>query len=402
MRSRISLYRSERGAVFIQVGILLLALMALNVFIVDYGVMWTARTQAQAAADAAALAGATARAYDSRLVAENRIAEVAQQVADLNQIWRAAGGRDVRLDECPPGVSKCVKVNVTRTLGPSEQFFTPLLRITSYDVQATATAIVGPANTTTCLKPWALPDKWLENGTTPLGEDPTDTFHQWGGGSDVYVKPNGTQATSAANFSTDVGDRVKLGFTFGPAITNVATDITLQMTIPLTLTGGYDASMRSCNGQAIHIGDYIPIDLTQTAATALPVAQELYDNDGAAVWGPEGNNRTAYVANSCAPSCAPLSPRLWAVVLFDPLDFEQHRATAVWPPACGGNPCVLVSNIAGFFIDDWYLSSGPFARHGHYLRYPGIYDPSFVLPHDPSYSTIVEDGSWLVQPRLIR
>jgi Flp pilus assembly protein TadG len=39
MRSRRTLYRSERGAVFIQVGVLILALMALNVFVVDYGVL---------------------------------------------------------------------------------------------------------------------------------------------------------------------------------------------------------------------------------------------------------------------------------------------------------------------------------------------------------------------------
>ena len=401
MSVRPSLYRSERGAVLIQVGVLILALMALNVFIADYGVLWTARSQAQAAADAAALAGATARAYDMRLIVENKIEDVAGKVADLNKIWQTAGSHEVLVDggACPPGVAHCVKVNIYRdgTSGSTAlpQFFTPMLGVASHGVVATATAIVGPANTTTCLKPWALPDKWLDNGTDLLAEDvdPVETFHQWGGGPDIYVRPNGTQATSAINFSTDVGDRIRLRFTFDPAF---KTDpITLQMMVPLALTGGYEASMRACNGQPIHIGDRIPIDLTPIlATTAVPVAQEIYDSDGGAIWGPEGNNHTAYVASSCAPSCAPISPRTWAVALFDPLDFEQSRATN-WPlctPA--GSPCVLVANIVGLFIDDWYLSSGALARHGHYLRYPGIYDPSF--------STIVEDGSWLVQPRLIR
>ena len=49
---------------FVQVGIAMFVLVAFNVFVLDYGVMWVARSQAQAAADAGALAGAVARGYD--------------------------------------------------------------------------------------------------------------------------------------------------------------------------------------------------------------------------------------------------------------------------------------------------------------------------------------------------
>ena len=57
-------YRAEEGAVFVQVGIALFVLMAFNVFVIDYGMMWVARGQAQNAADAGALAGAVARGFD--------------------------------------------------------------------------------------------------------------------------------------------------------------------------------------------------------------------------------------------------------------------------------------------------------------------------------------------------
>ena len=57
-------FRSEQGAVFVQVGISIFVLMAFNVFVLDYGVMWVSRRQAQNAADAGALAGAVARGYD--------------------------------------------------------------------------------------------------------------------------------------------------------------------------------------------------------------------------------------------------------------------------------------------------------------------------------------------------
>jgi Flp pilus assembly protein TadG len=43
---------------------LLFVFMGMSMFVVDYGVMWLARVQAQNAADAGALAGATARAFD--------------------------------------------------------------------------------------------------------------------------------------------------------------------------------------------------------------------------------------------------------------------------------------------------------------------------------------------------
>ena len=55
---------NARGAMLIQVGLSILMLMGFTVFVVDYGVVWVARTQAQSAADAAALSGAVSRAFD--------------------------------------------------------------------------------------------------------------------------------------------------------------------------------------------------------------------------------------------------------------------------------------------------------------------------------------------------
>ena len=44
MRSRLS---SEDGAILIQVALAILVLIAFNIFVVDYGVMWAGRAQAQ-------------------------------------------------------------------------------------------------------------------------------------------------------------------------------------------------------------------------------------------------------------------------------------------------------------------------------------------------------------------
>src|SRR5687768_11838344 len=57
-------FRSERGAMLIQVAVILIALIAFLSFVADYGLMWVSRRQAQNAADAGALAGAVALGLD--------------------------------------------------------------------------------------------------------------------------------------------------------------------------------------------------------------------------------------------------------------------------------------------------------------------------------------------------
>ena len=60
-----SRFESERGAVLIHVAMAMLVLIGFLTFVVDHGVMWVARAQAQNAADAGALAGAVAMAFDA-------------------------------------------------------------------------------------------------------------------------------------------------------------------------------------------------------------------------------------------------------------------------------------------------------------------------------------------------
>src|SRR5687767_15049180 len=55
---------SEQGAVFIHVAVGLIVLLAFGAFVIDYGMLWVGRGQAQHAADAGALAGAVSLGYD--------------------------------------------------------------------------------------------------------------------------------------------------------------------------------------------------------------------------------------------------------------------------------------------------------------------------------------------------
>ena len=66
----------ERGAIIIQVAFALMALLAFTVFVIDYGVMWVGRRQAQNVADSAALAGAISLIRDGGSQAVARAAAI--------------------------------------------------------------------------------------------------------------------------------------------------------------------------------------------------------------------------------------------------------------------------------------------------------------------------------------
>src|SRR5258705_12996671 len=61
----VNLRRDERGMSFIFVGLGFMAFLAASTLAIDVGMFMTARSQAQNSADAGALAGATALAFDS-------------------------------------------------------------------------------------------------------------------------------------------------------------------------------------------------------------------------------------------------------------------------------------------------------------------------------------------------
>src|SRR4051794_25130453 len=142
--------REERGAILIQVAIALLGLTAMSAFVLDYGVMWMSRRQAQNAADAGALAGAVARAFDETVdppSTTGAVVQAATQAAAANKVWLTAPGVVVDTSFTCPGFvtgGRCVTVNVYQdgtnqsTVLPT--FFAPLLGVSTQGTKATATA----------------------------------------------------------------------------------------------------------------------------------------------------------------------------------------------------------------------------------------------------------------------
>ena len=182
--------RSERGAVLVNMAIALLGLISFSALVVDYGVLWAARRQAQNAADAGAMAAAVSLAYidfDNHDLART----AALNTARANYVWGAVPDivdGDVTFPPCPPGSpvpssDACVRVDVFRNQraggSPLPTIFGRLVGIADQGVKATATAQVLWGDSADCVKPWAIPDKWLELNPGPTAWDPDDEFNRY-------------------------------------------------------------------------------------------------------------------------------------------------------------------------------------------------------------------------------
>jgi Flp pilus assembly protein TadG len=236
-----STYRrsSQRGAVLIHVAIALLGLIAFSTFVADYGIMWVSRGQAQTAADAGALSGAIALAYEGSTDFAGA-KQKARLVAIANAVFGAAPDvalSDVTFPVCPPGSpgagGTCVKVDAFRNVArgnPLPMFFGNLVGLTNQGVQATATAQILTGTTTDCLKPWAILDRWDEYnapGGEPDYPNPdldfnyTSTYDKYSTGQgqspaaepDLYVPPSSTGPGTGFRLPQDQGRQfaVKVG-----------------------------------------------------------------------------------------------------------------------------------------------------------------------------------------------
>jgi Flp pilus assembly protein TadG len=413
MKSIRHIGRCERGAIVVQVSVAMLVLMAFNVFVIDYGVMWISRRQAQNAADAGALAGGVALNYDDVSTPSTGVAAaIATQVAQSNLVWQQAGVATASLT-CPAGVTgRCVRVDVYRDGAHSNQIpmlFGPILGMTSQGVQASATATAGIGNTTTCLRPIALPDGGFFDNRAPNGE--FNHYAEPGGAllanPDVYISPSSAVA-GATTISGGYGLQINW-LLDTPLLTTpiarrpVGGSAGLESAVvPLALGGvqgvaAFNTNMQTCNGTTISLGDTIDVNTAMSAGTVETAVGNLYSLDSGATYD-STNNR---IVNSCAPNCggSSLSPRFIAIALYDPDQFQLGRATSNWVAAgcASGTPCITVRNIVGFFVHCVNGVACPGADatpHGHFLRYPGS-----RLTAPPTYT---EDASWLASTNLIR
>ncbi len=413
--SRLQRMRDERGAILIQVGVAMLALVGFSALAIDYGVLWVAREQAQNAADAGALAAATTLAFDD-MVDPTRAEQNAQSFASKIAVWGKPGA--VQTDVCAdpfdencataPGLpvpeprsSFSATVSVYRDSDHGNALPTYLagvFGVTSQGIRAQATATVLPANVATCVWPLAIPDNWIPIHPpepmvpapySALCGNPVDErcrpyakYNYPGGGLlmaplDLYVPP----AFSSDDFTTTAYELSELQEPMAP--TGLEPHIFVGVLGPDPANpgvwqpvrrsafaavrigdGDFAGSLTACNPQRVYIGDLVPLEPAQPDWSVIANAvDELNGLDGGATWDPVSLRMRGGCATDGA--CGSRSPRLVLVPMFDPDLYDQTRAGA---PQCGGLPCIRIVNFAGMFLDS---TSNGAEVVAHLTTFPG-------------------------------
>lgn len=345
MRNRLRhLRRDERGMSFVFVGMGFMAFFVATTLAIDVGMFMTARSQAQNAADAGALGGATALAfndYDDRSVGGPAV-QSAINTALENAVMRQAVSvqpADVTFPVGPSGQSNRVRVNVFRTTNrtnPVATLIGPIFGIPTVDINATATAEASPANAATCVKPFTIPDRWIENGNPPWTTDSTfDRYDNHGN-----LLPNADQYPPVDNPSYNGYDAERdkglpLMIRAGTG-NNVAPSFYWSWEMPGGSGGDwYRDNIAGCNTTMVHFGDLMTAEPGNMVGPTNQGVDDLIALDMGATW----NTTTNSVDSTMHPS-----PRVFPIPLYDPEYYAFGKAN-------GRNADLKVANWVGFFVE---------------------------------------------------
>jgi hypothetical protein len=338
------LHRDERGMSFVFVGMGFMAFLAATTLAIDVGMFMTARSQAQNSADAGALAGAVALLFDD-FDDRSATGPAVTSALEASRSNEVAGAQvsvvpsDVTFPVSPSGLSDRVRVNVYRTAGRGNAVPTLMGRyfgVVRADVTATATAEAAPANAMTCVKPFVIPDRWIENQTPPWDED--DTFEMWDNhgnplpNPDQYI-PADQPGYTGYNAERDKGMRLMIRAGTG---TNIQPSFYFSYSIG-GITGGsaYDWNIANCNTTMMHWGDLLLMEPGNMVGPTTSGIDLLIARDPNAYWD-DAQNRVVSTINP--------SPRVAVIPLYDPIYYDTGKLN-------GRTADLKVANYLGFFIE---------------------------------------------------
>jgi Flp pilus assembly protein TadG len=331
MRRRLHhLGRDERGMSLIFVGMGFMALLAASTLAIDVGMFMTARSQSQNSADAAALSGATALVFDDydNRTASGPAVQSAISTAKANDVMAAdvsVNTSDVTFPVGPTGISNRVRVKVFRTSGRNNPIGTLLgvfFGVATANVDAIATAEASPANAMTCVKPFTIPDRWMESDGNPSEDG--DIFDL---GVDTYYDADSPdyQGWDANTIRTGTGTNVEPSFYWSWAMPGG--------------TGGdwYRENIAECNGTTVSMGDRLTQEPGNMVGPTNQGVDDLIALDPNAYWDTQHN---AVYRNGQQVST---SPRIFPIPLYDPQIYADGQAS-------GRGIELEVANWVGFFV----------------------------------------------------
>jgi Flp pilus assembly protein TadG len=334
--------RDDRGMTLVMVATGMLAFLSATALAVDVGMFMVARTEAQRAADAGALAGAVALGYND----PNDFSATGPAV--LNAIGAATAGDNSVINQqasvLPEDVTfptpTQVRVRVQRSSmrgNPLTTFFAPIFGINTVNLGAEATAEVSPANAMTCVKPFTVPDKWIESQTPPW--DPTDTFDVVDNSGrplanpDIYI-PLGQTGYTGYNAQTDKGALITLKAGTG---TNIYPSIYFPYSMGgVTGADEYEENIGGCNTLMMGFNDLLLAEPGNMVGPTRSGMDTLIAKDPSARWDTYENK----VISTMSPS-----PRVVAIPLFDPVYYDTGKQN-------GRTADFKVVNYMGFFMEE--------------------------------------------------
>jgi Flp pilus assembly protein TadG len=350
------LAKEEDGFSLVFVGLGCMAFIAASMLAIDVGMLMTARSQAQNSADAGALAGATALAYDNWTdrtpTGPAVVNAIGGSKANMVQGAQVAIGADnVEFPNDPiTGDPNRVKVTVYRTAAqgnPVSTLVAQYFGIRTANIVATATAEAAAANAMTCVKPFTIPDKWNERQSPPW--DASDSFSRYNNkgvvlaNPDIYVPQYGAGGAPNSNYSgynteanrgmqlvlrASTGNNIEPSFYFSLAMTGD--------------TGGddYRWNIANCNHTIYHWGDPLVQEPGNQVGPTEQGITELIARDPGAYW--EASPGCNCVKNSAFPERK--SPRIFPIPLYDPDYYDEGKQT-------GRIASLRTANWIGYFVE---------------------------------------------------
>jgi hypothetical protein len=341
------LYRDERGMSYVFVGVGFMAFLACTTLAIDVGMFMTARSQAQNSADAGALAGAVALFFDDY---DNRSASgpavqsaiVAAKENDVISADVDVQPGDVTFPLSPSGLDNRVRVHVYRTTGRGNAVGTLMghaFNVHQVNIEAVATAEASPANAMTCVKPFTIPDKWIEK-QDPDGWDPlVSTFDMVDNkkdplpNPDIYIGPEDKVNYTGYNAQRDKGMRLMIRAGTG---NNIFPSFYFSYAIGgVTGADEYRSNIANCNTTMMGFGDLLLQEPGDVMGPTVQGVEDLIAKDPDAYWDDDDNS----VHSSRKPS-----PRVAIIPVFDPIYYDTGKQN-------GRNADLKVANYIGFFIE---------------------------------------------------
>jgi Flp pilus assembly protein TadG len=339
------LRRDESGMSYVFVGMGLMAFLSASMLAIDVGMMMTARNQAQNSADAGALAGATALVFDDfdDRSATGPAVTGALAAARVNTVMAgevAVEPSDVTFLNDDAGEPTRVRVNVYRQGSRGNALSTAIAQIfgmKTVGVNATATAEASPANAMTCVKPFTIPDRWVERQTPPW--DPDDSFDLTDSkgkplaNPDIYI-PSDSPDYTGYNAERDKGMLVTLKASND---TKIAPSFYFPWAIPGSVGGNdYRWNIANCNQSIVPFNHPLTPEPGNMVGPTRQGMNDLIARDPSAYWDGQENK----VVSNMHPS-----PRVIIIPLFDPVYYAEGKQN-------GRNASLKAVNYLGFFLEE--------------------------------------------------